>query len=154
MLTSQQINRRTILRRASPRRRILAGSVCLAVIAFFGLFWSAGRFDFEIWPYPCGFKQKYDLPCPACGMTTSVLAFAQGRVLNSFYIQPATALACCVLAIAAFLAFMTAVFGVYFTFLERLVAVIRTKYAVLALLIIVSAAWAVTLARALAEAKK
>ena len=83
-------------------------------------------------------------------MTTATLAFARGKITESFYIQPAAALVCVVLAVSAFLAFIVAVFGVYFEFLNRIFAEIRIKHLVLALIIIISAGWAVTLARAIA----
>jgi hypothetical protein len=37
---------------------------------------------------PCGFLVRTNLPCPACGMTTSFAWFARGNLLASFYIQP------------------------------------------------------------------
>ncbi len=83
-------------------------------------------------------------------MTTSVVAFAQGKIFESFYIQPAAALLCCVLAVSALLAFFVAVFGVYFSFLNRFFTEVKIKYIILALIVIIAAGWAVTLARALA----
>ena len=112
---------------------------------------AAGRIDIGWWlGGPCGFKQRYDLPCPTCGMTASALAFAQGKIFESFYIQPAAALLCCVLAVSAFLAFLIAVFGVYSGFLNRFFTEVKVKYIILALIVIIAAGWAVTLARALA----
>ena len=150
MQTSQQPNGLKNIRRASFRQRLGAGLVFLAVAAFFGLFRLAaiGKINIGWWLEPCGFKQKYDLPCPTCGMTTSVLTFVRGRIFESFYIQPAAALLCCILVVAAFLAFLMAVSGVYFEFLRRFFAKVKIKYIVLALLIIVAAGWAVTMARA------
>jgi hypothetical protein len=55
-----------------------------------------------------------------------------------------------VLAVSAFLAFFVAVFGVYFDFLNRFFSKVKIKYIILALIIIVAAGWAITLARALA----
>jgi len=150
MQVNQQLNKAGIFYRASSRQRLTAASVCLAVIVFFGLFALAGHYKITPWPLPCGFKQKYNLPCPTCGMTTSVTAFAQGKIFESFYIQPAAALLCCVLAVSAFLAFFVAVFGVYFSFLNRFFIEVKIKYIILALIIIIAAGWAVTLARALA----
>jgi len=112
---------------------------------------AAGTIDADRWLDPCGFKQRYGLPCPTCGMTTSVLAFFRGRVLESFYIQPAAALGCCIMVIAAFLAFVVAVFGVNFRILESLFAGIKVKHVILAVVAVIAAGWAVTLARALAE---
>jgi hypothetical protein len=96
-------------------------------------------------------KQRWGLPCPTCGMTTSALAFARGQILQSFYIQPAAAVLCGILLVVAFLAFFIAVFGVYFQFLRRFFVKVKTRYIILLLLIIIAAGWVVTLARALAE---
>ncbi len=83
-------------------------------------------------------------------MTTATLAFAQGKIFEAFFIQPACALLCSVLAVIAFLAFVIAVFGVYFRFLEHFFAEVKVRYIILALIVIIAAGWAVTLARALA----
>jgi hypothetical protein len=83
-------------------------------------------------------------------MTHAVLAFAQGHVLTAFYLQPAAGLLCSLLAVTAFFAFLIAVSGVYFSFLDRLFAEVRMVHVVVGLLVILAAGWAVTLARALA----
>lgn len=138
--------------RASSGQRMIAAVIVLAVAAFFGAFALAGRYHFDIGRLTgyCGFKQAFGLPCPTCGMTTATLAFAQGKVLEAFYIQPACALLCCVIVTAALVALIVAVFGVYSRFVERSFTQIKLKYAILALIIIIAAGWAVTLARALA----
>jgi len=154
MKASQQLNnKRGVFGRASSRQRLTGAAVCLAVIAFFGLFWFVGRYKIDMgwWFGYCGFKQRFDLPCPTCGMTTAVLAFAEGKIFEAFYIQPAAGLLCCVLVVAAFLALLVAVFGVRFGFLERFFARVKIVYVIAALLIIIAAGWAVTLTRALAE---
>jgi len=150
MQTGQHLNKSKFFFRASPRQRVIAAIVLLAVVAFFGLFRLTAHYKIALWPPGCGFKQRYDLPCPTCGMTTSTVAFAQGKILEAFYIQPAAALLCSVLAVSAFLAFLIAVFGVYFDFIKRFFAEVKIKYIILALIIIIAAGWAVTLARALA----
>jgi hypothetical protein len=150
MQASQQLSKPKIFCRASFRQRLGAGAFFLVLAAFFGLFALVGHYKIPLWPFPCGFKQRYNLPCPTCGVTTSVIAFAQGKIFESFYIQPAAALLCCVLAVSAFLAFFVAVFGVYFDFLNRFFSKVKIKYIILALIIIIAAGWAVTLARALA----
>jgi hypothetical protein len=131
---------------------VAAGFVFAGIFALFVFVRLAAtdKFDIERWLYPCGFKQRYGLPCPSCGMTTSTLAFARGSILESFYIQPAGALICSVLLITAFFAFLIAVFGLYFCFLRRLYAEVKLRYVVAALIIVVAAGWLVTLARALA----
>jgi hypothetical protein len=155
MPTSQQVNKLKIFIRASARQRITAAIVCLAVVGFFGLFALAGHYNINMgrWLGYCGFKQRYALPCPTCGMTTATLAFAQGKIFEAFYIQPACALLCSVLVVIAFLAFVIAVFGVYFRFLERFFREVKVRYIILAIIIIIAAGWAVTLARALAANK-
>ncbi|MHC4260113.1 MAG: DUF2752 domain-containing protein [Planctomycetota bacterium] len=139
---------RTICR-VSFRGRVIAASIFLVLVALFGLLWLTAneKIDMGWWLEPCGFKQRYDLPCPTCGMTTSVFAFVRGRIFESFYIQPAAALFCCVLVAAAFLAFLAAVFGLYFTFLRRFLSEVKTRHVIMWLVIIVAAGWAVTLAR-------
>ncbi len=151
MQAGQQINKRKILHSASFRRRLGAGVVFFMVVATFSLFWLAAndKIDIARWLNPCGFKQKYGLPCPTCEMTTSALAFVQSKIFESFYIQPAAAILCCILVIVAFLAFLIAVFGVHFGFLNRFFTEVKTKHIILALIVIIAAGWAVTLARAL-----
>lgn len=151
MQTSQQPNKTELFSRASFHQRITAVVVFLVIATMFGFSWLAatGKFDIGYWLGPCGFKQRYGLPCPTCGMTTAVLTFSQSRILEAFYIQPAAALICCVLIVIAFLALLTAVFGVYFMALKRLYDAIKIKYIIVALIIVITAAWAVTLARAL-----
>jgi len=148
----QQVNKLKIFSRASSRQRMAAVIVCLVVIGFFGLFALAGHYNINMgrWLGYCGFKQRYGLPCPTCGMTTAALAFAQGKIFEAFFIQPACALLCCVLVVIAFLAFVISVFGVYFRFLERFFREVKVRYIILALIVIIAAGWAVTLARALA----
>ncbi len=82
-------------------------------------------------------------------MTTSAFAFVRGKVFESFYAQPAAAILCCVLVVVGFLAFLVAVFGIYFRFVRRFFAEIKVRHIVLALIVVVAAGWAVTLARAI-----
>ncbi len=149
MQTSQQADRTKFIQPALPGQRLKAGIVFLCVAALFTMLRLAAtdRFDINRWLNPCGFRQKYNLPCPTCGMTSSALLFVRGKILDAFYTQPAAAFFCCVLLITAFLAFLTAVFGVYFSFLNRLFAEVRLRHIILAIVIIIIAAWAVTLAR-------
>jgi hypothetical protein len=153
MQPSQQLNKPGIFARASRRQRVWAGIVLAVLGALFGLIhlMATGRIDSDRWLDPCGFKQRFALPCPTCGMTTSVLAFARGRIFEAFYVQPAAALACCIMVIAAFLALLTAVFGIYFRPLDSLFSQIGLKHLLLALIILIAAAWAVTLSRAIID---
>jgi hypothetical protein len=152
MRTNQRLSETKIFYRASSRQRVKAGIVFLVVAASFGVLWLAAHRKIEIgrWLGVCGFKQRYGLPCPTCGMTTSALVFVRGKIFKSFHIQPAAALLCCVLVLVGFLAFITVVFGVYFDFIKRFFEEVKIKHIVLVLIFIIAAAWAVTLARALA----
>jgi len=154
MQASQQPNKAAkFFCRVSFRHRLLAGVVFLAIVALFGLFRLAAddKIDIGMWLGLCGFKQKYDLPCPTCGMTTSAIAFAKGKIFEAFYIQPAGALFCWVLICIAFLAFFASGFGVYLRFLKRVFRAVNIKYIILVVIIIIAIGWAVTLARALGE---
>ncbi len=151
MQTGQHSNRAKFIRRASSHRRITAALVLLAIAGFFGLIWAVGHYNIVLTPGGCAFRQQYNLPCPTCGMTTAAIAFVRGHILLSFYTQPAAAFFCSVLLLTAFFALLTAVFGVYFSIFERLGNQVKLRYWLLALLIILAAGWAVTLARALAE---
>ena len=152
MQTIQQLNKLKVVCRATLGQRVTAGLVFSGVVTLFAFLWLAAsdRIDIGLWLTPCGFKQKYSLPCPTCGMTTSALAFVQGKIFESFYIQPAAAILCCVLTVSAFLAFLTTVFGVHSGAFNRFFAEVKVKHVILALIIIIAAGWVVTLARALA----
>ena len=150
---SQQSKQTKIFVRASVRQRIIAGVilVCIAGLFAFLALGALGRIDIGLMAGPCGFKQQYSLPCPSCGMTTAGLAFVRGDIFGAFYIQPAAALACCILVFVVILAFLTAIFGVKFAFLGRVFAEIKVGYILLGVLIVIVSAWAVTLARAMAK---
>lgn len=120
------------------------------VVALFGSLWLLQRagFDFGLLFGPCGMKQRTGLPCPTCGMTTCILAFARGALLMAFYVQPAGAFLCTLLIVGAFFAFLTGALGVYFSVFDRLWAELKLKWMVAGLLVVLAAGWAVTLARA------
>ena len=153
MQTSQQLNNSKFILRATARQRKCSALVFLAIFGFFILFAVAGHFQVDMgrWFGQCGFKQDTGLPCPTCGMTTSTLAFAQGKILEAFYIQPACAFLCSLLLITGILAFLITTFGIYFRFITLFFTEVKIRYMILALLIIIAAGWAVTLARALAN---
>lgn len=152
MHVSQQLNKSKILRRVSVKKRIIAWIIFLVVTGLLGFFYLAAtdKFSLNRWVNPCGIKQRYHLTCPTCGATTATLAFARGRIFESFYIQPAAALLWCILVITALLALFIGVFGVFFVFFDRFFDEIKIKHIILALIVIIAAGWVVTLARALA----
>jgi hypothetical protein len=138
------------IRRASAKERMIGALIASCIVLLFAALWGLQKvhFDFGLLFHPCGFKQRTGWPCPACGMTTSVLAFARGRMALSFYTQPAAALGCVVLVGIAFLASLIAISGVYFKALDRFFEEVKPSHLVIGLLIVISAGWAVTLARA------
>jgi hypothetical protein len=152
MWKGQQANKRKIFCRVSSRQRVLAAIFFFIVVGSFGLLWLAqwGGIDIGWWLGPCGFKQRYGLPCPTCGWTTATLTFARAEILEAFYIQPAAAFLCSLIVVAAFVALLTAISGWYFCVLGRFFSEIKVRYFVLALIVIIAAGWAVTLSRALA----
>jgi len=152
MQRRQPANRAGIVRHATSRERWVAGIIALSIVALFAGLWGLQKvgFDFGRVFNPCGFKQRYDLPCPACGMTRSVLAFSRGQVVTAFWMQPASAFVCTLLVVIAFLASLTAAFGLYFVAFDRIFREMKIGYLLLALLVILLAGWAVTLARAFA----
>ncbi len=83
-------------------------------------------------------------------MTSAVLAFARGQLFDAFYIQPAAAFLCSFMALTALLTLLMAIRGVYFTAFDRLLYETNVIHWIAALLVILAAGWAVTLARALA----
>lgn len=139
-----------VLRRPSARERTIAAVIGVGIFGLFGVLWLLQRFGFDfalLFP-PCGLKMRTGWPCPTCGMTTAVLAFARGEVVAAFYLQPAAAFLCGVLVVIAFFALLAGVFGVYFSFFDRLSAELRLWHVIVGLLVILAAGWAVTLARA------
>lgn len=152
MLTRQPANVAKFTRLASVSERHAALAVSLSILGFFAGLWVLQRvgFDFGMLFNPCGFKQRTGWPCPACGMTTAVLAFARGRLFDAFYIQPAAAFLCSILALTALLTLLTAIRGVYFKAFDRLLYETNVIHWIVALLVILAAGWAVTLARAFA----
>ncbi|MHC4125101.1 MAG: DUF2752 domain-containing protein [Planctomycetota bacterium] len=148
MHRSQQTNSPFFYRATSVQR--LRGAIIFVVLGLIFVFlWlgGSGEIDTGRWFGPCGFKQRHNLPCPTCGMTTSATAFAHGRFFEAFYIQPAGGLLCSILALSAFLAFLVAVCGIYCRFLERFFSEVKLWYIILAVLVLITAGWAVTLAR-------
>jgi hypothetical protein len=135
---------------ASSRRRLISGVVFLSIAGAFAGLWLIGHYKFTLYPFACGFKQRFGLPCPTCGMTTAVLAFAQGRIIDSFYAHPAAAIFCCLAVITAFFAFLSAVFGIYSPLLEKRLASVKPVYIIVAVVLVLLVGWGVNLARTLA----
>lgn len=141
------------MKRIDSRKRITAALILFSVLFIFGFFWAAayGVIDISRLTDPCGFKQRYGLPCPTCGMTTSIIAFMKGRIFESFYLQPVAAIFCFGLVATAICSFSAAVFGVDFGLFSLTLGGLKVRYIILVLIIILMSGWAVTLARALVQ---
>jgi hypothetical protein len=153
MPKSQCLNFVKASHQISGRSRLLAGLIFLVCLASAGvLHWAAvnDKINMELLVGPCGFKQRYGLPCPSCGMTTAMIAFAKGDVLSAFYIQPAAAVFCSAVVLVVMFAFVMAVFGTDFGLIGYLSEQLKVKHIIFTAIVIMCGAWAVTLARALA----
>jgi hypothetical protein len=151
MESSQQLTAPKLFSRASTHRRLIAALVFFAIAGSFVGLWLAAHYHIELYPFACGFKQRYGLPCPTCGMTHAAMAFAQGRIIESFCTQPAAALFCTLAVAVAFFALLIAVFGIYSPALEKRLTALKLRYAIAVLVLVLAFGWAVTLARALAK---
>jgi len=135
--------------RASYRQRLIAALVFFVIVGSFTALWVIGHYNITLWPFVCGFRQLYGLPCPTCGYTTAGMAFAQGQVIRSFYVQPAAAFFCMLAVMVSFFAFLVAVFGVYSPAFERRIVTLKLRYIFAAIVLVVAAGWFVTFARAI-----
>ena len=153
MQTSQHVKKSKYIFRASGKQRIISAIIFAGLSLFFGAFAIAGHKSIDMGQYlgKCGFKAIYNLPCPTCGYTTAVLAFAQGKILEAFNIQPACAFICSVLIFIGIIAFIIAVFGLNFRFVRKFFSEVKIRHIIVALIIIVISGWAVTLAKAVAQ---
>ncbi len=153
MLKSQHLNFIKASYRVSGVSRLWAGLIFLAGLGTAGLLhWAAinDKINMDHLIGPCGFKQKYGLPCPGCGMTTALIAFARGDILGAFYIQPAAAVVYSVAVAAVMFAFVIAVLGTDFGLINGLCRQLKVGYIIFAAIVIVFGGWLVTLAHALA----
>lgn len=125
---------------------MLIGAIAPAMAGVFAFLHIIAVHKVVLYPLPCGFKVQFGLPCPSCGMTTSVLAFARGDIMQSLYIQPAAATMCGMLIAIGIFALIAAIAGTDW----GLVRSIRLKYSIVTFMVIIGGGWAVTLARAIA----
>lgn len=153
MLSIQNIIKSKVVFRASGKQRIIAALIFAVLCVFFGSFAIAAHSSTDMGQYlgRCGFKQRYGLPCPTCGYTTATLAFVQGKIIDSFYIQPACGLICSIFVFTAILSFLIAVFGIKFKFVTRFFTEVKITHIIFAFIVIIASGWAVTIARTLAQ---
>ncbi|OHB58262.1 MAG: hypothetical protein A2Y07_03975 [Planctomycetes bacterium GWF2_50_10] len=112
-----------------------AGFVLFSIFAFL-----AARGGFEVGRYAgvCGFYQKYQRPCPGCGMSRAVIELYKGNVGGAIYEQPAAVVFVVMGFIWAVAGLIAVVRGKRLGLAER----IKLKYIVLLILTVLLAGWA------------
>jgi hypothetical protein len=148
-LQGQQQKNIGFFRKATRQERIISAYIFFiaAGICVFLILGSTGQINLERVFSPCGFKMKYNLPCPACGITTSMLAFFRGQIAKSIITQPAGAILCIILLISVLLAFISAFLGVFFSHIDKLFTKIRLRYIIIIIIAVFVISWIITLAR-------
>lgn len=123
------------------------------IAAGFGVLWASkkGHINLSYLLGPCGFKQRYHLPCPGCGWTHAAEMFVTGYFWQAFLIQPAAGLFCTVSAIAAIFALHCAVFGIDFGLLQRIFCSKSVSILLITACIVIAAGWIVNLIRTVLE---
>lgn len=146
MPTNQTANHQYGLVGLKLKQRLGLMLVSLGVLGGFGALYILQRVGVDVGGFfpLCGLKQRTGWPCPTCGMTTAVLAFARGELAEAFWCQPAAALICMVLVVAALAGMIAALVGVYPRWVQT-IAHMRVRYILLILGIILALGWAVTL---------
>ena len=141
------------LRKVSLSIRLIAGGFFLVLTTGFALLWASesGFVDLAYWFGDCGFRQRFDLPCPGCGWTHAAQAFVTGHVLSAFMIQPAAAFFCVVLSLAAVFALHLAVFGINFRLLKRILSPKNAVVLLVSACVVALAGWLVNLIRTALE---
>ncbi|HOK66996.1 MAG TPA: DUF2752 domain-containing protein [Anaerohalosphaeraceae bacterium] len=138
--------------RISAGGRIAAAFVALVIAAGFAFFHACDRQWLDISPIlgVCGFKQRFGLPCPGCGWTHSIQAFASGRIGEAFCLQPAAAVFCLAAVATLFFALHIALFGIDFLFLRWVRSPGGCKVVILAAALIILVGWLAALLLTLA----
>ena len=154
------------------KRKLIAGLVLLLGGSLFieGVLIAQGYVNTQKAFGICGWQQKYQLPCPTCGMTRSLVAFCDGDFLKSVYIQPTAGIMCGLLVIATGISVLELVFGPWKNYKidpdvtvkkqSRMARCLDSFYMglnkikkwqfVIFFLLLVLGGWAVTMSRALA----
>jgi hypothetical protein len=87
----------------------------------------------------CNFEQRTGIPCPGCGMTTSVAWFVRGNLLASVYVQPMGAIGALFCAAGVWIGLYLAITG---KAAHRLLQMIPVGYYLMLILLVGVLAWA------------
>jgi len=60
---------------------------------------------------PCTFRVVTGIPCPFCGMTTAFSWMVRGNLINALHVNPAGAILCAMLLIAALIMLLECILG-------------------------------------------
>ena len=152
-MTEDQNTNRKKCQKLSRVSRFLGAVIFFVIGLAFYLLWvsSQGDIDLSYWFGVCGFKQRFDLPCPGCGWTHAAEMFATGHFLQAFTIQPAAAFFCVVLSLAAIFALLSAVFGIDSRLLKRIFSPKGGGLLFVGACVVILAGWLVTLIRTILE---
>lgn len=148
MAETEKSNKSKFYCKAQPEDRVGFLIVFAVISLVFGLCYllADGKISFDSYG-GCAFERNYNLPCPTCGMTRSITAFMQGKVISSLVLQPAGGLGCIVLAIVAFFSLLSAMLGLNFSFLPP-VRIWQTGRITLAAAAVFVIGWAIMLTKA------
>ncbi|NLW83818.1 MAG: DUF2752 domain-containing protein [Phycisphaerae bacterium] len=153
-MSNEQYSNSAISRpKCSPKGRLIAAGVFLAVCGAWAVLWLSANehLNLRFWLGICGFKQRYGLPCPGCGWTHAGQLFATGHPVQAFFTQPAAAFFCAAGVAAAIYALLMAVFGIDFGFPRRLLTAVGVKWLVIGAILVLLAGWAVVLVRTISS---
>lgn len=133
--------------------RLAAAIVFLSIAGGFGVLWASeqGWLNLRLVFGVCGFKARYALPCPGCGWTHAAQAFASGRIIEAFAIQPAAAVFCPAALIAAIFALHIALFGIDLSPLRWARSPAGLKTLLIVAVIVFLSGWLVVLVRTILE---
>lgn len=139
--------------RLSRRGRLIAVVVFIAIAAGAAILWASGMGFFSLKPVfgVCGFKQRFDLPCPGCGWTHAGEAFFTGHVIEAFRIQPAAAFFSLVSVAAAIFALHCALFGIDFGLLQYVSTTSGISILLISAIGVILGGWVVNLIRTILE---
>ena len=137
----------------STKARCLAAGIFILIVVGFGILWASNRgyINLSYWFGICGFKQRFNLPCPGCGWTHAAEMFVTGHLLEAFRTQPAAAFFCVVLSVTAVFALHSAVFGINSRFIQCIFCSKGVCLLSICGFLVILVGWAVNLIRTILE---
>jgi hypothetical protein len=148
MAETEKSNKSKFWYKAQTEDRVGFLAVFAVISLVFGLCYLLSSGKINLGSYGgCTFERNFGLPCPTCGMTRSITAFMQGKVISSLVFQPAGGVGCIVFAIVAFFSLLSSLLGLNFPFLPP-VRIWQTGRITLAAAAVFIIGWAIMLTKA------